>query len=81
MTRLARIRKGNLGDCKAVQGGIGLYEIRIHFGPGYRIYYGVKGKQILLLLCGGDKGAQKNDILKAKKYWCDYLKSPKEVKL
>lgn len=51
-TRLARIRQGNLGDCKGVQGASDLYEIRINFGPGYRIYYGIKEKQILLLVAG-----------------------------
>jgi len=74
-TRLVRIRQGNLGDCKPIKGTHGVYEFRIDFGPGYRIYYGMKGKKIILLLCGGDKGTQNKDILKAKTFWEDYLKS------
>lgn len=73
-TRLVRIRKGNLGDCKPIKGTNGVYEFRIDFGPGYRIYYGLKEKKIILLLCGGDKGTQKKDIQKAKIFWDDYLK-------
>lgn len=74
-TRLVRIRQGNLGDCKPIKGVHGLHEFRIDYGPGYRIYYGIKGKKIILLLCGGDKGSQNKDILKAKTFWEDYLKS------
>lgn len=74
-TRLVRIRNGNLGDCKSIKGADGIYEFRIDFGPGYRIYYGMKGKKIILLLCGGDKGTQKKDIQRAKTFWDDYLKS------
>ena len=77
-TRLVRIRRGNFGDCKPIKGMNGIYEFRIDFGPGYRIYYGMKGKKIVLLLCGGDKGAQKRDIQKAKVFWDDYLKSQKK---
>lgn len=76
--RLVRIRQGNLGDCKPIKGAKGIYEFRIDFGPGYRIYYGIKGKRIILLLCGGDKGTQKKDIQKAKNFWDDYLKSQKK---
>jgi putative addiction module killer protein len=53
--RLDRICQGNFGDAKALGGG--LYELRIHFGPGYRGYYATVGKQVVLLLCGGDKGS------------------------
>lgn len=74
-TRLVRIRQGNLGDCKPIKGVPGVYEFRIDFGPGYRIYYGMKGKKIILLLCGGDKGTQNKDIQKAKTFWEDYLRS------
>ena len=77
-TRLIRIRRGNFGDCKPIKGRKGIYEIRIDFGPGYRIYYGIKGKKIPLLLCGGDKGTQKKDVEKAKIFWDDYLKSQKQ---
>ncbi len=51
--RIARLRLGNFGDAKSVEQGV--YELRIHFGPGYRIYYGLDGNRIVLLLCGGDK--------------------------
>ena len=64
---LARIRsaeQGNFGDCEPV--GEGISEMRIHFGPGYRVYYSRKGKVLYLLLCGGDKSTQKRDIKQAK---------------
>lgn len=74
--RLQRIRLGNFGDAKRLQGvGKGLYELRIHSGPGWRIYYGKEGDSIIILLCGGDKKTQKRDIAKAAKYWLDYQKS------
>ena len=76
-TRLVRIRRGNLGDCKPIKGANGIREFRIDFGPGYRIYYGVHDKRVILLLCGGDKATQKKDIQKAKVFWDDYLNSQK----
>ena len=71
--RLARIRLGNFGDCKYIQGKKGIYELRIHFESGYRIYFGKYKEQIILLLLGGDKRSQKKDILKANQYWQNYL--------
>ncbi len=71
--RLGRLRLGNLGDAKSIRGTRGLYELRIHQGPGYRAYFGKKGDRLVVLLCGGSKGTQKGDIDKAKKYWNDYL--------
>ena len=68
-SRLARVRLGNLGDGKSLGGG--LYELRIHLGPGLRIYFGLLGRRIVLLLCGGDKSSQKRDIERARKYWID----------
>jgi len=68
--RVARLRLGNFGDAKSV--GKGVYELRIHFGPGYRIYYGLDGDKIVLLLCGGDKKTQKKDIKKAAAFWENY---------
>ncbi len=68
--KIARFRLGNFGDSKSL--GQGVYELRIHFGPGYRIYYGLDGQMIVLLLCGGDKSTQKKDIKKAKTFWEDY---------
>jgi putative addiction module killer protein len=67
--RIARLRAGNPGDSKPI--GAGASESRIDFGPGFRIYYGVSGSQIILL-CGGDKGTQHRDIKRAKDFWLDY---------
>lgn len=71
-SRLARIRTGNLGDCKPIKAGNGVWEFRIAHGPGYRVYFGKKGTTIIVLLIGGDKGSQVRDIAKAKQYWALY---------
>ena len=63
--RLARIRLGNFGDAKPV--GEGVCELRLDFGPGYRIYFGQEGRTIVILLCGGDKSSHQRDIKKAKR--------------
>ncbi len=68
--RLNRVRLGLLGDCKSV--GEGVFELRIFFGPGYRVYFAQEGSQIILLLCGGDKSSQRKDREKAIEYWRDY---------
>ena len=73
--RLARLRMGHFGDAKSLKGFKGLYELRIHYGPGCRLYYGRKGNALVLLLCGGSKGSQKRDINQAKKLWIEYLES------
>jgi putative addiction module killer protein len=70
--RLKRVASGNLGDYRGV--GEGVLELRIDYGPGYRIYFGQKGSIIILLLCGGDKSSQEQDILKARQYWSEYEK-------
>ncbi|NEP13027.1 MAG: type II toxin-antitoxin system RelE/ParE family toxin [Symploca sp. SIO2C1] len=70
--RLDRIGIGNLGDFKPV--GEGVMELRIDYGPGYRIYFAQSGATIILLLCGGDKSTQDQDILRAKQYWTDFQK-------
>lgn len=67
--RVTRLGAGNLGDSRRV--GSGVLESRIDFGPGYRIYYGIDGGD-LILLCGGDKSTQGADIVRAKEYWRDY---------
>ncbi|MGK5085748.1 type II toxin-antitoxin system RelE/ParE family toxin [Bdellovibrionota bacterium FG-1] len=69
--RLNRVRIGNLGNNRHV--GQGVWELKIDFGPGYRVYYGNEGDRIVVLLCGGDKGTQTRDITKAQEYWKDYL--------
>jgi putative addiction module killer protein len=68
--RIGRLRLGNFGDTKSL--GTGVYELRIHFGPGYRIYYGLEGNKIVILLCAGDKSSQKKDIKKAVTFWEEY---------
>ncbi len=70
--RIARLRLGLFGDAKPVGGGV--HELRVDIGPGYRVYYARSGKEIILLLCGGDKRTQDADIIKAKEYWNDYKK-------
>ena len=70
--RLDRVRHGNFGDTKAL--GDGIYELRLDFGKGYRIYFGQRGDAIVILLCGGDKSSQIRDIKRAKEYWTDFLR-------
>ena len=65
--RIDRMILGNFGDCKNL--GDGIYETRIHYGPGYRIYWGDLNGVIVILLCGGSKRTQKQDINKAREYW------------
>ena len=62
--RIDRLEQGNLGDAKAV--GDGVSELRIDYGPGYRLYFTRKGSMLVLLLCGGDKASQDRDIRQAK---------------
>lgn len=68
--RLIRLRAGNPGDYKSV--GSGVYELRLDFGPGYRIYFAFSGDHLVLLLCGGDKSTQASDIADAITYWEDF---------
>lgn len=63
--RLRRLANGNAGDTKSV--GDGVQELRLHFGPGYRIYYMWRDGVLIILLCGGDKSSQARDIAKAKR--------------
>ena len=60
----------NFGDAKSV--GKGVYELKIQFGPGYRVYYGLEGSKIVVLLCAGDKSSQKKDIKKAVIFWREH---------
>ena len=64
LNRLDRVSNGNFGDCKPLSGN--LFELRFVFGSGIRIYYTIKGNQVVLLLAGGDKSSQSRDIEKAK---------------
>ena len=68
--RLNRVRLGNFGDCKPV--GKGVNELRVDYGPGYRIYYGKTETSIVILLCGGSKKTQSKDIQLAQTYWADF---------
>ncbi|MCG9124284.1 type II toxin-antitoxin system RelE/ParE family toxin [Laribacter hongkongensis] len=69
-TRLARVALGNFGDSKPCRDGVN--ELRIDWGPGYRVYYARHGLTIVLLLLGGDKRSQDADIEEAINYWQDY---------
>ena len=68
--RVDRVEHGNFGDRKFCQDGV--WELRIDFGPGYRVYYAQEGKSVVLLLCGGSKRNQSADIKNAVNYWRDY---------
>lgn len=63
--RIARLRQGNHGDAKPLKGTGGVYELRVDYGPGYRVYYTQRGTTLVLLLCGGDKKTQDTDIERA----------------
>lgn len=69
-SRINRLAAGNSGDCKSLRQG--LYELRIDWGPGYRVYYAMLGRVCVLLLCGGDKRKQSADIERALQYLRDY---------
>jgi len=68
--RIARVRLGNMGDTRSV--GEGVHELKVDHGPGYRIYFGQEGNELVILLCGGDKRTQNADIQTAKQYWSNY---------
>lgn len=70
LKRIDRVEEGNFGDHRSIDGGV--WEIRIHYGPGYRVYYGEDGPKVVLLLCGGAKGTQKKDIRRAQELWAEY---------
>ena len=69
-TRLDRVSLGNLGDYASV--GEGIFELRIFYGPGYRVYYSLEGDSVMLLLIGGTKDTQQRDIQSARAYLADY---------
>jgi putative addiction module killer protein len=68
--RLDRLVAGNFGDCKPVGGGVS--ELKIDYGPGYRVYFAMVDQSHVLLLCGGDKRRQSADIRRAIQYLKDY---------
>jgi putative addiction module killer protein len=71
LARIGRLEHGNYGDCKGV--GEGVSELRMMFGPGYRVYIGEEADNIVVLLCGGDKSTQEQDIDTAQAYWKEYI--------
>lgn len=73
---LARLELGNLSNVKGVGGGV--FEARIDFGPGYRVYFGRDGEALVILLGGGTKQRQQNDIAAAQARWLDYKRRRKE---
>lgn len=75
-TALARIEAGNMGDVKSI--GQGVSERRLTFGPGYRLYFGRDGDTIVVLLTGGTKKRQQNDIQQAQALWMEYKKRKRE---
>lgn len=72
--RLDRLATGNPGDVKPL--GEGLAELRIDYGPGYRVYFGQHEQRLVILLCGGDKTTQSVDIKTARRYWADWRNRP-----
>jgi putative addiction module killer protein len=75
-TRVGRVVLGNFGDSKPVGGGV--IELRIAYGAGYRVYFGRDGDKTVVLLCGGDKSSQSNDIKLALGYWEKYKENNNE---
>lgn len=63
--RLKRASNGNFGDHKSVKCGV--FEMRVDYGPGYRVYFFRRGKELVILLCGGDKRSQDDDVARAKR--------------
>lgn len=74
--RLDRVEIGNYGDYKPL--GDGVYELKLHFGSGYRVYFAEYDDIIVILLCGGDKSTQSKDIEIAKTYWKELLERNNE---
>ena len=70
LNRIDRAQDGNLGKHRSIGGGA--IELKIDFGPGYRLYMGQDGAELIILLCGGDKSTQDKDIRLAQDYWQDY---------
>ena len=73
--RIDRLANGNFGDHRFCQDGV--WELRIQFGPGYRVYYGREGETVVVLLCGGSKRTQSADIKEAVRFWFDYQRRKK----
>ena len=78
LTRIDRLELGNFGDHKGV--GKGVSELRIGFGPGYRVYYGLDGRNLVILLAGGTKRRQRRDIEKAQACWRAYREETRHAR-
>lgn len=76
-TAVAQMEAGNFGDHKSV--GSGVWERRINFEKGYRVYYGKDGEELVVLFWGGTKTRQQSDIDKAKQYWSEYKRRKKKA--
>lgn len=70
LRRISQAEEGNFGFFRDLKAG--LFEFKVPFGPGYRVYFGIDGDILIVLLCAGDKGSQNRDITVARKYWADY---------
>jgi putative addiction module killer protein len=70
--RIDRLALGLFGDAKLLREGDGVRELRIDYGPGYRVYYALAGRTVVLLLCGGDKRTQRADIARVVRYWVEF---------
>jgi len=73
LRRLLKVQVGHYGDFKTLSGQSGIKELRFDFGGGYRLYFGEDGKNLVVLLVGGNKSTQQRDIEEAGIYWKDYL--------
>lgn len=75
-TALVRMEQGNLSNTKGVGGGV--LECRLDFGPGYRIYFGKEGNTLIVLLGGGTKRSQQQDIETAREFWREYKRRKRQ---
>jgi putative addiction module killer protein len=76
-TALTRLGMGNTSNVKSVGGGV--HEYKINYGPGYRVYFGMAGNELVILVGGGTKKRQSSDIKKAENHWADYKKRKKNI--
>jgi len=79
LTRLDRVEQGNFGDHRQISEG--LYELRLHFGAGYRVYFGKDESSIILLLTGGTKASQRKNIKRAQQFWVEYRRGKLDEKI
>lgn len=77
-TAIVRLGQGNLSNVKGV--GEGVLEYRINFGPGYRVYFGLYGETLVILLTGGTKKRQQRDIAAAVEFWADYRQRKRKTR-